>query len=71
MFICLLKIKAFGHVIKYFNTLFHYDIVLNIHLYRLSYVCELDPSVHMRCIWFLLKTGYDRSGISTVLTVGC
>jgi hypothetical protein len=44
---------------KYFNTLFHYDIVSNIHLYHLSYVCELNPSAHMRCIWFLLKTLCD------------
>jgi hypothetical protein len=42
-FICLLKIKTFGHVIKYSNTLFHYDTVSDIHLYRLSYVRELDP----------------------------
>jgi hypothetical protein len=60
MFICLLKIKTFGHAIKYSNILFHYDIVLDIHLYRLSSVCQLDPGVHMRCIWFLLKTGCDR-----------
>jgi hypothetical protein len=37
----LLKIKTFGHVIKYYDTLFHYDIVSGIHLYRLSYVWNL------------------------------
>jgi hypothetical protein len=63
MFICLLKIKTFSHIIKYSNTLSlsRYDIVLGIHLYRLSYVCELDPSAHMRCIRFLSKIGCDRS----------
>jgi hypothetical protein len=59
-FICLLKIMTFGPVIKYFNTLFRYNIISDIHLYRLSYVCELDPGAHMRCIWFLLKTGCDN-----------
>jgi hypothetical protein len=69
-FICLLKIKTFGHVIKYSNTLSRYDIVSDIHLYCLSYVCELDPDAHMRCIRFLSKTGCDRSGIKAVLIVG-
>jgi hypothetical protein len=59
MFNYLLKIKTFGHVIKYFNTLSHYDIVLDVHLYRLSYACELDISAYMRCIRFLSKTGCD------------
>jgi hypothetical protein len=62
MFIHSLKIKSFGHVIKYLNTLFRYDIILDIHLYRLSYVCGLGPGAHMRCIRFLSKTGCDRSG---------
>jgi hypothetical protein len=59
MFIYSLKIKTFGNVIKYLNILFHYDIVLDIHLYHLSYVCELDPVAHVRCIQFLFKTGCD------------
>jgi hypothetical protein len=32
------KIKTLSHIIKYYNTLFCYDIVSGIHLYRLSYV---------------------------------
>jgi hypothetical protein len=47
MFIYSLKIKTLGHVIKYYDTLFRYDIIPGIHLYR------LDPGAHMRCIRFL------------------
>jgi hypothetical protein len=36
-----LRIKTFGHVIKYYDTLFRYDIVSDIHLCRLSYVWNL------------------------------
>jgi hypothetical protein len=36
-----LKIKTIGHVIKYYDTLFRYDIVSDIHLYCLSYVWNL------------------------------
>jgi hypothetical protein len=39
-----LRIKTFGHVIKYYDTLFCHDIVSNIHLYRLSYVWNLIPA---------------------------
>jgi hypothetical protein len=61
MFICLIKIRTFDHVIKYSNTLFRYDIISGIHLYHLSYVCELDPGAHMRCIRYLSKTGCDKN----------
>jgi hypothetical protein len=46
MFISLFKIKTFDYIIEYFNALFCYDIVLNIHFYRLSYVHELDPDTY-------------------------
>jgi hypothetical protein len=36
-----LRFKTFGHVIKYYDTLFRYDIVSNIHLYCLSYMWNL------------------------------
>jgi hypothetical protein len=36
-----LKIKTFGHIIKYYDTLFHYNIISDIHLYSLSYVRNL------------------------------
>jgi hypothetical protein len=35
------RIKTFGHVIKYYDALFHYDMVSDIYLYRLSYVWNL------------------------------
>jgi hypothetical protein len=41
MFIYSFKIKTFDHVIKYYNTLFCYDIISGIHLYHLSYVWNL------------------------------
>jgi hypothetical protein len=41
MFIYLLKIKTVSHVIKYYDTLFRYGIVSDIHLYSLSYVWNL------------------------------
>jgi hypothetical protein len=41
MFIILFKIKTFGHVIKYYDTLIHYNIILDIYLYRLSYAWNL------------------------------
>jgi hypothetical protein len=63
MFICLLKIKTFGHVINYSNTISHYDIISDIDFYHLSYVCELDPSTHMRCIRFLSKIGCDIGSV--------
>jgi hypothetical protein len=37
-FIISFKIKTFNHVINYYDTLIHYNIVSDIHLYRLSYV---------------------------------
>ena len=52
MFICSLKIKSVGHVIKYYDTLFHYDIISDILLMSIIYV-ELDPSAHIKCIKFL------------------
>jgi hypothetical protein len=36
-----LRIRTFGHVMKYCDTLFRYDIVSGIHLYHLSYVWNL------------------------------
>jgi hypothetical protein len=40
-FIYSLKVKTFGHIIKYYDTLFYYDIVSDIHLYCLSYLWNL------------------------------
>jgi hypothetical protein len=31
------------------------------HSWRLSYVCKLDPSAHMRCIWFFRKIRSDST----------
>jgi hypothetical protein len=36
-----LRIKTFRHVVNYYDTLFRYDIISDIHLYRLSYVCNM------------------------------
>ena len=36
MFIYSLKFKTVGHVIKYYDTLFRYDIISDIHLTSIS-----------------------------------
>jgi hypothetical protein len=59
MFIYSLKIKIFGHIIKYYDTLFRYDIVSDIHLYCLSYVWNLIPAHIWDAFGSLSKTRYD------------
>jgi hypothetical protein len=36
-----LRFRTFGHVMKYYDTFFRYDIISDIHLYCLSYVWNL------------------------------
>jgi hypothetical protein len=60
MFIYSLKIKTFGHVIKYYDTLFRYDIISGIHLYRLSYVWNFILAHIWGAFHSFSKTGCDN-----------
>jgi hypothetical protein len=55
----LLKIKTFGHVMKYYDTLFRYDIVSDIYLYCLLYVWNLILTHIWDAFGSLFKTVYD------------